>query len=111
VRIDRVRKPLEAPYEGPFPLVKLHDKIVVITLPTGQNQTVSIDRVKPVNFKTKTSTSRKTPLEKQEQVPDNARPESQETSSEFRGKLTGVSSRSVKSKRVTFAPFREAPPS
>jgi cleavage and polyadenylation specificity factor subunit 1 len=47
VRIDRVRRPLEAPYQGPFPLVRLTEKLAIILHPNGKEETVSIDRVKP----------------------------------------------------------------
>ena len=50
VRIDRVRKPLEAPYQGPYPLVEATDKLATIELPTGRRDRISLDRVKPVHF-------------------------------------------------------------
>jgi transposase InsO family protein len=47
LRTDRVRKPLEAPYTGPFAVVGRADKVYVIRMDTGRLQTVSIDRLKP----------------------------------------------------------------
>lgn len=47
-RIDRVRRPLEAPYEGPFLVIKRRPKNFVIRLPNGSDSVVSIDRLKPV---------------------------------------------------------------
>ncbi|GBN74900.1 hypothetical protein AVEN_172384-1 [Araneus ventricosus] len=32
IRIDRVRKPLEPPYDGPFAVVKRHDKYFAVTI-------------------------------------------------------------------------------
>lgn len=46
VRVDRVRKSLEAPYEGPFKVIKMLRKQVIIER-NGKSDTVSIDRVKP----------------------------------------------------------------
>jgi hypothetical protein len=47
VRIDRVRKPLEAPYEGPFQVISRSDKTLRIKNFAGQESTISIDRAKP----------------------------------------------------------------
>ena len=46
VRVDRLRKPLEAHYQGPFEKVRITDDTVTI-LARGKETTVSIDRVKP----------------------------------------------------------------
>ncbi|GBO27474.1 Transposon Ty3-I Gag-Pol polyprotein [Araneus ventricosus] len=46
IRIDRVRKPLEPPYDGPFPVVKRHDKYFAVTI-KGKDINISIDRLKP----------------------------------------------------------------
>lgn len=46
VRVDKVRRPLTAPYEGPFPVVKRLRKAFVIER-KGKNETISIDRLKP----------------------------------------------------------------
>lgn len=46
VRVDRVRQPLEPPYEGPFPVVKRKPKYFIIQLHNKQDS-VSIDRLKP----------------------------------------------------------------
>jgi transposase InsO family protein len=47
LRTDRVRKPLEAPYTGPFAVIGRADKVYVIRMDTGRLQTVSVDRLKP----------------------------------------------------------------
>ena len=46
LRIDAVKRPLVAPYEGPFPVVSRTAKTFVI-LRRGKPVTVSIDRLKP----------------------------------------------------------------
>lgn len=46
MRVDRVRRSLEAPYLGPFEVVKRFPKYFTIKLPQGENN-VSIDRLKP----------------------------------------------------------------
>ena len=46
VRRDAVKRPLQRPYDGPFPVLDRHDKYFRIALP-GHNDTVSIDRLKP----------------------------------------------------------------
>ena len=46
LRIDRVRKPLEAPYTGPHKVIKRFPKCYVIDI-NGKDSTVSIDRLKP----------------------------------------------------------------
>ena len=47
VRVDRVRRPLEAPYTGPFPVKERFPKFYVIELRPGKEETVSIERLKP----------------------------------------------------------------
>jgi len=47
VRIDRVKKPLEAPYSGPFDVVERRDSFFVVRYPSGKCDTVSINRLKP----------------------------------------------------------------
>ena len=50
IRIDRVRRPLEAPYSGPYPVVGFTDKLVTVRRPDGTQSTVAIDRVKIANL-------------------------------------------------------------
>ena len=69
VRIDRVRRPLESPYQGPFPVIDLRDKTVEIQLPSGKSQIVSIDRVKPVILPKPPSTESKKFISKQDPEP------------------------------------------
>lgn len=47
VRVDRIRRPLEAPYTGPFLVKKRDEKYFIIELLTGAEQSVSVDRLKP----------------------------------------------------------------
>ncbi|MEL6607086.1 MAG: DDE-type integrase/transposase/recombinase [Bacteroidota bacterium] len=49
LRVDRIRKPLEAPYQGPFEVVKRSDDTMTLKI-RGKNETVSIDRVKPATL-------------------------------------------------------------
>lgn len=46
LRVDRVRKPLEAPYSGPFNVIRRYPKHFILNLPQGETS-VSIDRLKP----------------------------------------------------------------
>lgn len=50
VRVDRVRRSLEAPYTGPYLVVKRHPKYFVIEYSTGKEQVVSIDRLKAAHI-------------------------------------------------------------
>ena len=45
VRVDRVKQPLEMPYDGPFEVIKRHKKYFVVRLSKGVDS-VSIDRLK-----------------------------------------------------------------
>lgn len=47
LRVDRVKRPLEAPYSGPYLVIKRLPKIFIIKNNVGVEQTVSIDRLKP----------------------------------------------------------------
>lgn len=47
VRVDRVRRPLEAPYTGPFDIVARHARFYTLRTPRGL-ENVSIHRLKPV---------------------------------------------------------------
>ena len=51
VRIDRVRRPLESPYEGPFEVLDCTDKIVKIKMPNDSSSVVTRDRVKLAHIK------------------------------------------------------------
>ena len=46
-RVDRVRKPLEAPYTGPLKVKKRFPKVFVLENLKGEDEVVSIDRLKP----------------------------------------------------------------
>ena len=47
VRVDRVRNPLEAPYTGPFDVIKRTPNYFRIKYPSGREDNVSINRLKP----------------------------------------------------------------
>ena len=47
LRLDRVRKPFEAPYTGPFKVIERNPKYFVIEVSDNVHNTVSIDRLKP----------------------------------------------------------------
>ena len=49
VRVDRLQKSLEAPYSGPYPVVRREQKYFVLRLPQGDTS-VSIDRLKPADL-------------------------------------------------------------
>jgi len=73
VRIDRVRRPLEAPYSGPYEVETWRDKTVIIKKEDGSLDTVSVDRIKPAIL----TASRKSPPRAQNHsAPPPAREES-----------------------------------
>ena len=47
LRTDRVRRPLKAPYAGPFKVLQRYAKYLTLELNNGQKTNVSIDSVKP----------------------------------------------------------------
>ena len=50
VRVDRVRKPLEPPYKGPFPVIAKRENYFTVRVQTARNtedQNISISRLKP----------------------------------------------------------------
>ena len=49
VRVDRARHSLEAPYRGPLKVLR-GPKFFVLELPSGEQDTVSIDRLKPIHM-------------------------------------------------------------
>lgn len=46
IRTDAVKKPLQSPYEGPYPVIKRDEKTYLLQLPNLQAN-ISIDRLKP----------------------------------------------------------------
>ncbi|GFW42937.1 gag-pol polyprotein [Trichonephila clavipes] len=46
VRRDSVRRPLQAPYDDPYPVIKRSDKFYKVNIP-GKPTSISIDRLKP----------------------------------------------------------------
>ena len=49
VRQDAIRKPLQPPYNGPYPVVKRTPKHFTVHI-NGRNNTISIDRLKPAHL-------------------------------------------------------------
>ena len=49
VRIDRVKKPLESSYEGPYHIINFDNKTVTIHR-SGKPCNISIDRIKPTSM-------------------------------------------------------------
>ncbi|XP_043212819.1 uncharacterized protein LOC122376896 [Amphibalanus amphitrite] len=47
LRVDRVRRPLEAPYIGPLRVLRRWDRWYQLELPSGKSDTVSVERLKP----------------------------------------------------------------
>ena len=59
VRVDRLKRPLEAPYVEPFEVVKRQDKFFTLRYSSGKTENVSLHRLKPVKFKKQTMTAKK----------------------------------------------------
>ena len=55
---DAVRKPLQRSYDGPFKVIKRHDKHFTLDI-KGSQSVISIDRLKPAHFEELTSTAPK----------------------------------------------------
>lgn len=56
LRCDAVKKPLEQPYSGPYPVVKrITDRLFTI-LAEGRTQNISVDRLKPAHLDTELET-------------------------------------------------------
>lgn len=49
IRHDAVRRPLQPPYDGPYPVVKHTDKHFTVDI-NGRKDTVSVDRLKPAHL-------------------------------------------------------------
>src|SRR5215469_5127610 len=47
VRVDRIRKALEAPYSGPYQILDRFDRCFKLLMPNGKSDMVSISRLKP----------------------------------------------------------------
>lgn len=57
VRVDRVKCSLEAPYQGPFPVVHRGTSVFTLQLPSGTTEVVSVSRLKPAHLPPSTPTS------------------------------------------------------
>ena len=56
VHHDAVRKPLQAPYDGPYQVLERHPKYFLLDI-NGKQKTVSIDRLKPAHVETSMDTT------------------------------------------------------
>jgi len=88
LRVDRVKRPLEAPYEGPLEVIATNHCTVTVRYPSGRLSTVSKERVKIANVVRKDIPFRPTPQSKDGEDP----PQPEQTSAPTQD-----------GKRVTFA--------
>ncbi|CAI2737064.1 unnamed protein product [Dicrocoelium dendriticum] len=63
IRSDRVRKPLQPPYDGPYRVISRGPKHFTVQLPT-RTDTVSIDRLKPAHIEAAVNPSNHAPTTK-----------------------------------------------
>ena len=49
VRHDAIRKPLQAPYDGPYKVLECTDKYFIDDV-KGKHDTISLDRLKPAHL-------------------------------------------------------------
>ena len=76
IRVDRVRKPLEAPYQGPFKVLQKQPKFFIVELPSGKQESVSVDRLKPAHLPEVS-----TPVPESTELPSSPTPEDSDPSS------------------------------
>ena len=57
VRVDRIRRPFEAPYSGPFKVKHIGEKTVQLIKEDGSEHTVSLSRIKPAYLRSSSSTT------------------------------------------------------
>jgi cleavage and polyadenylation specificity factor subunit 1 len=62
VRVDKVRKPLEPPYIGPFKVIKRCKKYFRLRYDNGKEDTVAVDRLKPAFILSDDQTDSKEPI-------------------------------------------------
>lgn len=73
IRVDVVKKPLQQPYSGPFPVIRRQRKTITINH-HGKPDTVSIDRIKPAYI-----TAPDSPSQPQTSQPSSATPARKKT--------------------------------
>ena len=73
LRVDRIKRSMEAPYIGPFEVISRSPKTYKIKKPNGIQETVSIDRLKPANIPQEDPmlTSDSLPYDSQSALPSN----------------------------------------
>ena len=72
VRVDRIQRPLQAPYQGPLRVAHRGAKTFRIELPSGAIDTVSVDRLKPAYFPRHDDTRRLVDREQEQPQPSSA---------------------------------------
>ena len=87
LRIDRVRKSLEAPYSGPHKVLKRDQKFFTIETANGKQSNVSIDRLKPARMPENPTTGRQTnstedPIDNEPAGENEEQPRSEEETTE-----------------------------
>jgi cleavage and polyadenylation specificity factor subunit 1 len=70
VRVDRGRKPLEAPYSGPYPVIRRTSKFFVVESRPGHEEAISIDRLKPCRSTTRAPPTQRPPDPDVRQTPE-----------------------------------------
>ena len=105
IRIDRIRKPLEAPYEGPYRIINSDAKTVKL-LKNNKTITVSIDRIKPATLPISNTHSFPRNKEQVESVPTPAAasslPSTSQRPEEGDPRPPRTAERVTRSRRVTF---------
>jgi len=62
IRVDRVRRPLEAPFSGPYKVLKRGSKTVTIEKEDGRQETISMSRIKPARIVSQSTPKTTAPL-------------------------------------------------
>ena len=66
VRVDRVKRPLESPYSGPYEVVQRNTSYFILRLPSGREESISLHRIKP--FHEPVYIQKHTPEERKKQL-------------------------------------------
>ena len=99
VRHDVIRRPLQPPYDGPYPVVKRSPKHFTINI-NGRHDTISIDRLKPAHIDT--SLVANTPEHSNEQSVSTTHPTSHSHTPITHPPTIPRSTRSAAGRRVRF---------
>ena len=102
VRHDAIRRPLQSPYDGPYPVVKRSPKHFTINI-NGRHDTISIDRLKPAHIDT--SLVANTPEHSNEQSVSTTHPTSHSHTPITHPPTIPRSTRSAAGRRVRFPSY------